>query len=44
MRILILEDEIPAYKKLITYLTEYFKSETEHDWARTIKDGKQFLL
>ncbi|CAL2085800.1 LytTR family DNA-binding domain-containing protein [Tenacibaculum sp. 190524A05c] len=43
MKILILEDEIPAYQKLVTYLTDYLKSEPEHDWARTIKDGKQFL-
>ncbi len=43
MKVLILEDEIPAYQKLTSYLTEYFKNEIKHDWARTIKDGIQLL-
>jgi DNA-binding LytR/AlgR family response regulator len=44
MRILILEDEIPAYQKLNTYLNEYFNNEEIHsDWARSIKDGKELL-
>jgi DNA-binding LytR/AlgR family response regulator len=43
MKILILEDEIPAYKKLQTFVNEYFETEVQHDWARTNKDGKVFL-
>ena len=43
MNILILEDEIPAYQKLINYLTVYFEEKFTHDLARTIKDGKDFL-
>lgn len=43
MKLLILEDEIPAYQKVVTYLTAYFETEIEHDWARSIADGKQFL-
>lgn len=44
MKILILEDEIPAYKKLQTFVNEYFEMEVPHDWARSNKDGKAFLL
>ncbi len=43
MKILILEDEIPAHQKLVNYLTEYFTEEITHDWARSIKDGKLLL-
>ncbi len=43
MKILILEDEIPAYKKLQAFVNEYFQTEVAHDWARTNKDGKTFL-
>ncbi|AUC13735.1 hypothetical protein BTO06_00595 [Tenacibaculum sp. SZ-18] len=43
MKILILEDEIPAYQKLSAYLNDYFKDKMNHDWARSIKDGKQFM-
>ncbi|WP_298340886.1 LytTR family DNA-binding domain-containing protein [uncultured Algibacter sp.] len=43
MKILILEDEIPAYKKLQTFVNEYFKIEVAHDWARSNKDAKTFL-
>lgn len=44
MKILILEDEIPAYKKLQTFVNECFETEVAHDWARSNKDGKAFLL
>ncbi|WP_159090601.1 LytR/AlgR family response regulator transcription factor [Aquimarina aquimarini] len=43
MKILILEDEIPAYQKLISYLEAYFDNEIIHDWARSVIDGKTFL-
>jgi len=43
LNILILEDEIPAYQKLINYLDDYFDKKYTHDIARTIVDGKQFL-
>ncbi|NVK52231.1 MAG: response regulator transcription factor [Flavobacteriaceae bacterium] len=43
MNILILEDEIPAYKKLINYLSDTFGEEYTHDLARTNSDGKEFL-
>jgi DNA-binding LytR/AlgR family response regulator len=43
MKILILEDEIPAYKKLITHLDVYFQKGYVHDWARSNEEGKQFL-
>ena len=43
MKILILEDEIPAYKKLITHLNEYFEEDYLHDWARSNEDGEKFL-
>lgn len=44
MNILILEDEIPAYNKLVSFVNDYFKREIPHDWARSIKDGKTLLL
>ncbi|WP_299835115.1 LytTR family DNA-binding domain-containing protein [uncultured Tenacibaculum sp.] len=43
MKILILEDEVPAYKKLTSYLNDYFNTEIQHDWARSIKDGRTML-
>ncbi|WP_075344035.1 LytR/AlgR family response regulator transcription factor [Tenacibaculum agarivorans] len=43
MKILILEDEMPAYQKLESYLNDYFGNEAPHDWARSVKDGKKFL-
>ncbi len=44
MKILILEDEVPAYKKLLNYLNDFFEEEeVQHDWARSIKDGKTML-
>ncbi|GAA4273899.1 LytTR family DNA-binding domain-containing protein [Aquimarina gracilis] len=43
MRILILEDEIPAYQKLVKYLDEYFGQGIAHDWSRSVAEGKSFL-
>ena len=43
MKILILEDEIPAFEKLHNYLDSYFNKTWEYDWGKTIVDGKQYL-
>ena len=43
MKILILEDEIPAYQKLIGYLQAFFTEGITHNWARSIVEGKQLL-
>lgn len=43
MKILILEDEIPAYQKLISCLQVFFSEGIVHDWARSIAQGKQLL-
>ena len=43
MRILVLEDEIPAYQKLKGLLTDFFTEEVTHDWSRSIEAGKVFL-
>ncbi|WP_405294568.1 LytR/AlgR family response regulator transcription factor [Algibacter sp. Ld11] len=43
MKILILEDEIPAYQKLVSFVNAYFEEEIPHHWARSISDGKSFL-
>lgn len=43
MNILILEDEIPAYQKLINYLNDVFGDNFTHDITRSIADGKEFL-
>lgn len=43
MKILILEDEIPAYQKLIGCLQAFFSEGITHDWARSISDGKKLL-
>lgn len=43
MNILILEDEIPAYQKLISYLKEIFGNDFSHDLARSNTDGKNLL-
>ncbi|CAL2102783.1 Response regulator transcription factor [Tenacibaculum sp. 190130A14a] len=44
MYILILEDEIPAYQKLINYLTSSFGENFSHDVARSNAEGKTLLL
>lgn len=43
MKILILEDEIPAYQKLIGCLHTFYSEGITHDWARSISEGKQLL-
>jgi DNA-binding LytR/AlgR family response regulator len=43
MRILILEDEIPAYEKLIGLLSEYFQESFENDWSRFVEEAKVLL-
>lgn len=43
MKILILEDEIPAYQKLIKCLDCFFDIKISHDWGRSIADGGQLL-
>ncbi len=43
MKILILEDEIPAFEKLQKYLGLALGQAWEHDWAKTVVDGKKFL-
>ncbi|WP_396602545.1 LytR/AlgR family response regulator transcription factor [Algibacter sp. R77976] len=43
MNILILEDEIPAYQKLVSFVNDYFEEEVPHHWARTNTEGKALL-
>ena len=43
MKILILEDEIPAYQKLTKCLDAFFDIKTSQDWARSLVDGAQLL-
>ena len=43
MKILILEDEIPAYQKLTKCLDSFFDIKISHDWGRSIVDGEKFL-
>ena len=43
MKILILEDEIPAYQKLIKCLDLFFDIKISHDWGRSISDGEKLL-
>ncbi|MFV9551802.1 LytR/AlgR family response regulator transcription factor [Algibacter sp. PT7-4] len=43
MNILILEDEIPAYQKLVSFLNNYFEDEVPHHWARSNAEGKIYL-
>lgn len=44
MKILILEDEIPAYQKLTNCLVNFFEQQIQHNWARSNADGEEFLL
>ena len=44
MNILILEDEIPAYEKLLRYLEIYFQDDLRYDWARGVSEAKKYLL
>ena len=43
MKILILEDEIPAYQKLTKCLDSFFDIKISQDWARSLVDGAQLL-
>ncbi|WP_052752820.1 LytR/AlgR family response regulator transcription factor [Kordia zhangzhouensis] len=43
MHILILEDEIPAYEKLLTHLEFYFEEDFTHNWARSNEKARSFL-
>lgn len=43
MKVLILEDEIPAYQKLSTYLNDFFKENITYDWARSNADAEELL-
>jgi len=43
MRILILEDEIPAKKKLVHYLNTFFRDEVILECTRTVKGGIELL-
>jgi DNA-binding LytR/AlgR family response regulator len=43
MKILILEDEIPAYQKLTKCLDAFFDVKIPHNWGRSILDGENFL-
>ena len=43
MKILILEDEIPAYQKLTKCLDAFFDVKISQDWARSLVDGAQLL-
>ena len=43
MYILIVEDEIPAFEKLRSYLSNYFKSAFRYDWARSVVELEHFL-
>ncbi len=43
MNVLVIEDEIPAYEKLVAHLYDYFGEAIAHDWSRTVREGKEFL-
>ncbi|WP_298423434.1 LytTR family DNA-binding domain-containing protein [uncultured Kordia sp.] len=43
MYILILEDEIPAYDKLLANLNVYFNEEITHDWARSNEKAEELI-
>ncbi|MHB0755171.1 LytR/AlgR family response regulator transcription factor [Polaribacter sp. M15] len=43
MKILILEDEIPAYQKITKCLDVFFDIKISQDWARSIVEGEQLL-
>ncbi len=43
MYILILEDEVPAYKKLVAYLSDFFETPFSMDSARTVEEGIKLL-
>ncbi|MDB4292276.1 LytTR family DNA-binding domain-containing protein [Maribacter sp.] len=43
MRILILEDELPAYRKLVKHLTDFFEEDLTLDHSRTVTKGLELL-
>ncbi|TYA74216.1 LytR/AlgR family response regulator transcription factor [Seonamhaeicola marinus] len=43
MKVLIIEDEIPAYKKLLDSLNSYYGYEIEHNWSRSNADARALL-
>jgi len=43
MTLLILEDEIPAYQKLLSHLKTFFDNDITNHWARSIAEGKTLL-
>ncbi|MDY8135893.1 LytTR family DNA-binding domain-containing protein [Aquimarina sp. 2201CG5-10] len=43
IRILIIEDEIPAFEKLRTHLNTYFSEKFSYDWARSVTETIHFL-
>jgi DNA-binding LytR/AlgR family response regulator len=43
MHILILEDEIPAYQKLVTHVNTFFTEVVTHDWSRSVADAAPLL-
>ncbi len=43
MRILILEDEIPAYQKLLKFLNNYLEEQVNPHWSRSVAEGKMLL-
>jgi DNA-binding LytR/AlgR family response regulator len=43
MHILILEDEIPAYDKLLANLNAYFDENITHDWARSNEKAEELI-
>ncbi|NHF57811.1 response regulator transcription factor [Flavobacteriaceae bacterium TP-CH-4] len=43
LHILLLEDEIPAFQKLIAYLTDFFGEAFSHEHVRTVKEGITLL-
>lgn len=43
MKVLIFEDEIPAYEKLLDYIHRYLSSCTVLGWGRSVMEAKHFL-
>ena len=43
MRVLIIEDEIPAFEKLRSLITTVLKDDLQYDWARSVVEATHFL-
>lgn len=43
MTLLILEDEIPAYQKLLSHIKTFFDDDITSHWARSIVEGKTLI-